>query len=100
MKNLVKKNLVVAFALLIAISTMSFKLAGQRNADSYWFEVGTDGQTIGGMTSAPAPVDACRHPNLDDICKVNLNTDEPPATVADAISEESFLGAVSRPETK
>lgn len=96
MKNLMKKNLVFVFALFVATTTMSFKLAEQRNADDFWFEVGTDGESIGSLTSAPSVSDACRHPNPNDICKVNLNTSTPPETVSDAIGDGSYQGSVSR----
>lgn len=96
MKNLIKKNLVGAFALLLALGTMSFKLVEQNNAEDFWFLVDTDGQTIGGSTSAPSPGDACRHPNPNDICKVNLNTSSAPATVSAAMTNGSYQGSVSR----
>lgn len=96
MKNLVKKNLVGVFALLLALGTMSFKLVEQSKADDFWFEVESDGQTIGSATSAPNPGDACRHPNPNDICKVNLNTSSAPATVSAAMANGSYQGSVSR----
>ncbi|MET3129221.1 putative component of viral defense system (DUF524 family) [Arcicella rosea] len=96
MKNLMKKNLLFVFALFIATSTMSFKLAEQRNVVDYWFAVDVDGDTIIGSTDAPSPVDDCNEENSSNLCKIRLNTSSAPATVTQANASNLVTGDAHR----
>jgi hypothetical protein len=47
MKTFLVKNLIVVFALLLGIGTMSFKSFHNKQSDEYWFSVDGNGQVTG-----------------------------------------------------
>ena len=54
MKTFLKKHFVWAFALLISVATMSFKLVEANHKTSYsWFEVEPDGDIVGPERTSP-----------------------------------------------
>ncbi len=92
MKTFFVKNLIVVFALLLGIGTMSFKMVEKSNEEVTWFSVDYDDQqTIGGQ------VDPGTCFGSGKICAIGFTQDTPPATtVSEAQNDESYYGIETR----
>lgn len=77
MKTFFVKNLIVVFALLLGIGTMSFKVSNKINFETYWFEVDSSG-SISSTPHTPGP--ECSESIADEFCAVAFSTSTPPVS--------------------
>lgn len=102
MKTFLKKHFIGAFALVLALATMSFKYAEKQTLVYNWYPVGTDGSTITSSTplAGEPNEDACNPDNSQSICaiEIQLNPSNPfPSTVAQAQANHD-VGDLTRRE--
>lgn len=91
MKTFLKKNLIWAFALVLGIGTMSFKMLQNTLAGSFWYSVAPGGYTIntGSVDSNPPP-DCAGYLEVCGIKIQMLNESTPvPTNVPDAYALQS-----------
>ena len=91
MKTFFKKNLIWMFALVVGIGSMSFKVVEKNLTSTFWYEVQSDGTSIGGQTN-PSACEGSGTP-----CAVEFNRDHSiPATLSEAQSDPGYLGMVEK----
>lgn len=90
MKTFIQKNLIAVFAVLLAVGTMSFKMAEKNAVSTTWFSVGT-----GGVIGAQMNPDICQ--GSATLCAVAFEDSDlvggnPPITNAYDDPEEFIKG--------
>ncbi|ADQ17085.1 hypothetical protein Lbys_1366 [Leadbetterella byssophila DSM 17132] len=92
MKTFLVKNLIVVFALLLGIGTMSFKVIQKQNVSEHWYKV------VGGIVLDESPDGNCQD-DEGTVCAVAFSEDitpPPGMTVNDAYNHGSYAGEAKR----
>lgn len=101
MRNLIQKNVIGLFALVLAVATMSFKMIEKESVSSQWYNVDTDGFTITSSTPITEPSDpGCDDENQATVCavEITLNPSNPfPANLNEAQSNHTRGQMKKRP---
>ena len=95
MKTFFKKNVMAAFAILLALSTMSFQLIKKESTSAQWYPVATDGYTITSSDPIDKPNNPdCQENNPASVCAVEIElTAAPfPSNLDDAATYHNLTG--------
>lgn len=96
MQTLIKRHLIGLFALVLTVTTMSFKMMENTVTSFQWYYVEESG-IIGGNSDGPDGL-LCLANKITDLCQIRLNNNHPkPSTVGEAEDLELVEMYAGRP---